>query len=363
MAGDNMESSMRANSDIRHDWTAEEILEIMRLPFPELIFRAQTVHRKRFNPCEIQISSLLSIKTGSCPEDCKYCPQSGKYATGVEKERLLAYETIIAKAKQAKAAGATRFCMGAAWRNPKDKDMPLIADIIKGVKSLGLETCMTLGMLSDEQTAVLAEAGLDYYNHNLDTSPEFYGEIISTRTYADRLDTIALLRKHGIKICCGGILGMGETEKDRASFLRQLAILNPHPESVPINLLVKIKGTPLEKAPDLDPIDFIRVVATARIIMPDSVVRLSAGREKMTDEFQALCFLAGASSIFYGTKLLTAPNAEQSGDDALIEKLGMSAIRTEAKHCDEDELKIIFESIHEGVHEDQDEHKGCFRLE
>lgn len=348
--------------ELRYDWKQEEIEELLSLPFLDLIYKAQTIHRKNFPHNEVQISSLLSIKTGACPEDCKYCPQSAHYSTDVEKERLLAYEFIINKAKLAKINGATRFCMGAAWRNPKDKDMPFITEVVKGVKALGLETCMTLGMLTDKQTQMLAEAGLDYYNHNLDTSPEFYDKIITTRTYEDRLNTINLLRKYNIKICCGGILGMGESKRDQASFLRQLAIMNPHPESVPINMLVKVKGTPLEKAPDLDSFDFIRVVATARIIMPDSVIRLSAGREKMSEETQALAFMAGASSIFYGTKLLTTPNSQESRDDQLLKKLGIKGLTVEAK-SDEDDLKIIFEKIHEGVHNDQDEHKGCFRLE
>ncbi len=348
---------------LRYDWTVDEVEAILSQPFNDLMFHAQNVHRESFNPNEVQISSLLSIKTGACPEDCKYCPQSAHYSTGLEKERLLPYELIMNKARHARACGATRFCMGAAWRNPKDKDMPFIVEVIRGVKALGLETCMTLGMLTDEQTAMLADAGLDYYNHNLDTSPEFYNEIITTRSYQDRLDTIERLRKHHIKICCGGILGMGETRHDRASFLRQLAIINPHPESVPINMLVKVKGTPLEKAGDLDPLEFIRVVAAARILMPKSVVRLSAGREKMSDEMQALCFMAGASSIFYGTKLLTTPNSEESRDDSLLRRLGITGIHAEAQSSDEDDLKIIFNRIHEGVHEDQQEHRGCFRLD
>lgn len=349
-------------SELRYDWTVGEIREILEMPFLDLMYRAQTVHRENFPANEVQISSLLSIKTGACPEDCKYCPQSAHYSTGLEKERLLSYETIIEKAKQARKIGATRFCMGAAWRNPKDRDIDFIVRVIRGVKELGLETCMTLGMLTDEQTARLAEAGLDYYNHNLDTSPEFYENIITTRNYEDRLNTISALRRHNIKICCGGILGMGESREDHASFLRQLAIINPHPESVPINMLVKVKGTPLENAPDLDPIDFIRVVATARIIMPKSVIRLSAGREKMSDEMQTLAFMAGASSIFYGTKLLTTPNSCESRDDSLLKKLGIRGLPAEM-YSDEEELGIIFEKIHEGAHEDQEEHHGCFRLE
>lgn len=347
----------------RYDWTVEEIEELLNLPFNDLMFKAQQIHRETFDPNEIQISSLLSIKTGACPEDCKYCPQSAHYSTGLEKEKLLPFDFIMSKAKEAKKQGATRFCMGAAWRNPKDKDMPFIVDVIKGVKSLGLETCMTLGMLTEEQTKMLADAGLDYYNHNLDTSPEFYENIITTRNYEDRLNTIKKLQEHHIKICCGGILGMGESRRDHASFLRQLAIINPHPESVPINMLVKIKGTPLEAAPDLDNFEFIRVVACARIIMPKSVIRLSAGREKMSEEVQALCFMAGASSIFMGAKLLTAPNSKETRDTALLEKLGIKGIVSEVASSDEDDLRIIFNEIHEGAHEDQTEHKGCFRLE
>ncbi len=347
---------------LRYDWTVEEVEELLNLPFNDLMYQAQTIHRQSFNPNQVQISELLSIKTGACPEDCKYCPQSAHYATEVEKEKLLPYEVIMSKARQAKAQGATRFCMGAAWRNPKDKDMPFILQIIRDVKALGMETCMTLGMLTDEQARQLSEAGLDYYNHNLDTSPEFYDHIITTRNYQDRLQTIEYLRRHHIKICCGGILGMGESRHDRASFLRQLAIINPHPESVPINMLVKVKGTPLEKAPDLDCFEFVRVVAAARILMPKSVVRLSAGREQMSDEMQALCFMAGASSIFYGSKLLTTPNSTQLRDDNLFERLGIEPLPMESVTTDEEDLKIIFRRIHEGAHTDQEEHRGCYRL-
>lgn len=347
----------------RYDWTVEEIEELLNMPFNDLMYLAQKIHRERFNPNEIQLSSLLSIKTGACPEDCKYCPQSAHYATGVEKEKLLSYDVIMQKARQARANGATRFCMGAAWRNPRDKDMDFIVKVIRGVKSLGLETCMTLGMLSEEQTAQLSDAGLDYYNHNLDTSPEFYENIITTRSYEDRLNTIKRLQAHHIKICCGGILGMGESRRDHASFLRQLAIINPHPESVPINMLVKVKGTPLESAPDLDSFEFIRVVACARIILPDSVIRLSAGREKMSEEVQALCFMAGASSIFMGAKLLTTPNSQECRDKTLLQKLGIKGIHSETSVSDEDDLKIIFNEIHKEVHEDQPEHHGCFRLD
>ncbi len=346
----------------RYDWTVEQAEELLDLPFNDLLYQAQNIHRESFDPNVVQLSSLLSIKTGACPEDCKYCPQSSRYKSGVDRENLMSREEILCRARVARAAGATRFCMGAAWRNPRDRDMPLIADIVRDVKALGMETCMTLGMLTESQVQILAEAGLDYYNHNLDTSPEFYDQIITTRTYQDRLDTITLLRQHGIKICCGGILGMGETRHDRASFLRQLAIIRPHPESVPINMLVKVKGTPLEKAEDLDPLEFVRVVAAARIMMPKSVIRLSAGREKMSDEMHALCFMAGASSIFYGAKLLTTPNAQETRDDSLLRRLGIRGMKTEAATTDEEDLKIIFRQIHEGAHEDQEEHKGCFSL-
>ena len=269
-------------TELRYDWTVEEILKLFETPFLELVFRAQQIHRENFKANEVQISSLLSIKTGSCPEDCKYCPQSAHNKTDVEKEKLLEMDIIKAKAAEALQSGATRFCMGAAWRNPKDSDMPYLKEIIKTVKGMGLETCMTLGMLTPQQAEELKEAGLDYYNHNIDTSPEFYDQIITTRTFNDRLKTLEHIRRAGIKICCGGIVGMGESLRDRASFLKSLANLNPHPESVPINLLVKVKGTPLENSEDLDPIDFIRMIAVARIIMPTSHVRMSAGRSSLS---------------------------------------------------------------------------------
>jgi len=308
---------------IRHDWTLQEARSLLELPFNDLMFRAQSVHRKHFDPNEVQISTLLSIKTGACPEDCKYCPQSGHYNTGLEKEKLLALETVVAEARAARDKGASRFCMGAAWRSPAAKDMPYVLDMVRQVKSLGLETCMTLGMLKPEQAGELAEAGLDYYNHNLDTSEKYYSHIITTRTYQDRLDTLANVRSAGMKVCCGGIMGMGEDEDDRVGLLAQLANLPHHPESVPVNMLVKVKGTPMEHVEDLDPFEFIRVIAVARIMMPASHVRLSAGRETMNEQLQALCFLAGANSIFYGEKLLTTANPEADADRALFSRLGI----------------------------------------
>jgi biotin synthase len=312
---------------LRHDWTRDEIHALFRLPFPELIFRAQSVHRLYFDPTEVQISTLLSIKTGGCPEDCAYCPQSARYDTGVDAEKLMSVETVLAEARTAKASGASRFCMGAAWREPKDRDLDKVCDMVAGVRALGLETCATLGMLTTEQAHRLRRAGLDYYNHNLDTSPEFYGDIITTRTYRERLDTLAAVRDAGIHVCCGGIVGMGESEDDRVGLIATLANLPQHPESVPINMLVKVAGTPLaggaKDAPPLDPIDFVRTIAVARICMPASVVRLSAGREDMSEETQALCFLAGANSIFYGPKLLTTPNPGRDRDTVLMAKLGI----------------------------------------
>ena len=299
---------------IRHNWTVSEVEALFALPFNDLLFQAQLVHRENFNPNEVQVSTLLSIKTGACPEDCKYCPQSARYNTGLEKETLLEVEKVLQRAQEAKEAGSSRFCMGAAWRNPRDRDMPYIIRMIQEVKGLGMETCMTLGMLTEDQAQQLAEAGLDYYNHNLDTSPEFYNAIITTRTYQERLDTLQHVRDAGMKICSGGIVGMGEQVEDRAGLLVQLANLPVQPESVPINMLVKVKGTPMENQADLDPFDFIRTIAVARILMPKSHVRLSAGREKMNDQMQALCFMAGANSIFYGCKLLTTPNADANED-------------------------------------------------
>ncbi len=309
--------------DIRHDWTRSDIRALFQLPFNELIFRAQSLHRTYFDAREVQISTLLSIKTGGCPEDCAYCPQSARYDTGVKAEKLMALTAVLDEAHAAKEAGASRFCMGAAWREPKDRDVDTVCAMVEGVKGLGLETCATLGMLTRTQAQKLKGAGLDYYNHNLDTSPEFYGEIITTRTYQERLDTLNEVRAAGIAVCCGGIVGMGESEEDRAGLIATLASLDPHPESVPINALVKVAGTPLDKTPALEPLDFARTIAVARIAMPKSVVRLSAGREEMSDETQALCFLAGANSIFYGPKLLTTPNPAADHDRALMTRLGL----------------------------------------
>jgi biotin synthase len=309
---------------VRHDWTRDEVGALFDLPFPELMFRAQSVHRQNFNPAAVQISTLLSIKTGGCPEDCAYCPQSARYDTGVRAEKLMALDAVLAEARTAKRAGASRFCMGAAWREPKDRDLDSVCAMVEGVKSLGLETCATLGMLTAPQARRLKDSGLDYYNHNLDTSPEFYGEIITTRTYQDRLETLDQVRAAGIHVCCGGIVGMGETREDRIGMIATLAGLPAHPESVPINMLVRVAGTPLAGEQNLDPIEFVRTIAVARITMPRSVVRLSAGREDMSEETQALCFLAGANSIFYGPKLLTTPNPGQDRDRDLMERLGLS---------------------------------------
>ena len=333
------------SQEIRHDWTRQEILDLLGLPFSDLIFRAQTAHRRFFDPNQVQVSTLCSIKTGACPEDCAYCPQSARYDTGLEREQLMAVEKVIEEAKAAKASGATRFCMGAAWRSPKAKDMAYVTQMVKGVKSLGLETCMTLGMLNEGQANELADAGLDYYNHNLDTSPEFYGDIITTRTYQDRLNTLANVRSAGMKVCCGGIVGMGEEESDRAGLLMQLANMPEHPESVPINMLVKVAGTPLANQEDLDPFDFIRTIAVARILMPASYVRLSAGRETMNDQMQALAFLAGANSIFYGEKLLTTPNPEASKDMQLFKRLGVRPEQHEQAHSEEEQAQALAQSM------------------
>jgi biotin synthase len=308
----------------RHDWTRAEIGALFDLPFPELIFRAQSIHRQYFDPTEVQISTLLSIKTGGCPEDCAYCPQSARYDTGIHAEKLMALDAVLAEARAAKSAGASRFCMGAAWRSPKDRDLEHVCEVVEAVKGLGLETCATLGMLTATQARELKRAGLDYYNHNLDTSPEFYREIITTRIYQDRLETLEHVRDAGIHVCCGGIVGMGETRADRIGMIAALASLPVHPESVPINMLVRVAGTPLADQPPLDPFEFVRTIAVARITMPRSVVRLSAGREDMSEETQALCFLAGANSIFYGPKLLTTGNPERDRDRVLMDKLGLS---------------------------------------
>lgn len=312
-----------ANQDIRHDWTVEAVEALFELPFHELLYRAHTLHRRYFDPAEVQVSTLLSIKTGGCPEDCKYCPQSAHFNTEVKASKLMEVEAVLAEARAAKEAGAGRFCMGAAWREPKERDMPMLTAMIEGVKALGMETCMTLGMLTDHQAERLKEVGLDYYNHNLDTSEAFYNEIITTRTYQDRLDTLSRVRDAGMKVCCGGIVGMGEGRDDRAGMLATLANLPAHPESVPINLLVQVEGTPLEGTVALDELEFVRTIAVTRILMPVSYVRLSAGRENMSESTQALCFFAGANSIFYGEKLLTTPNPQENKDRALLEKLGM----------------------------------------
>jgi biotin synthase len=308
---------------VRHDWTRAEVRALFELPFPDLLFEAQRVHRLYFDPREVQISTLLSIKTGGCPEDCAYCPQSVHYETAVKAEKLLGLDAVLAEARAAKAAGAQRFCMGAAWRSPKDRDLAEVCKMVAGVKALGMETCVTLGMLTGAQAGKLKQAGLDYYNHNLDTSLEYYGEIITTRVYQDRLDTLAAVRAAGIHVCCGGIVGMGEGIEDRIGMIATLASLPVHPESVPINLLVQVEGTPVSRGQRTDPLDFVRVIAAARIAMPASVVRLSAGREEMSEETQALCFLAGANSIFYGPKLLTTPNPNRDRDMRLLDKLGM----------------------------------------
>ena len=315
-----------ASSLPRNDWTRDEVRALFALPFPELIFRAAQVHRDNFDPSEVQISTLLSIKTGGCPEDCAYCPQSAKFETGVKAEKLMDLEVVLAEARAAKAGGASRFCMGAAWRSPKDRDLDKVCDMIEGVKALGMETCVTLGMLTGEQARRLKTYGLDYYNHNLDTSPEFYGEIITTRIYQDRIDTLEHVRAAGINVCCGGIVGMGEKLDDRIGMIATLANLPVHPESVPINMLVRVEGTPLAAAAAIESLDFVRTIAVARITMPASMVRLSAGREDMSEETQALCFLAGANSIFYGPKLLTTPNPGRDRDMALLDKLGLRAM-------------------------------------
>ena len=309
--------------ETRPSWSRADVAALLALPFPELMFRAMSVHRMHFDPTKVQISTLLSIKTGGCPEDCGYCPQAAEYETGTKASKLMAVEAVLAEARAAKEKGAARFCMGAAWRSPKDHDLDTVCQMIEGVKALGMETCVTLGMLNPFQSQKLKQAGLDYYNHNLDTSPEYYGKVITTRTYQDRLDTLDAVREAGINICCGGIVGMGEDESDRAGLIATLASLPTPPESVPINALVAVEGTPLAKSEKMDPIDFVRVVAAARITMPKSYVRLSAGREKMTDEAQALCFLAGANSIFHGDKLLTTNNATVPHDEALFGKLGL----------------------------------------
>jgi biotin synthase len=309
--------------EVRHNWTLAQALELLQRPFNELLYQAQSVHRCHFDPNEVQVSSLLSIKTGSCSEDCAYCPQSAHYDTGLGKESLLSVEEVLDAAQRAKARGAGRFCMGAAWRGPNDHDIERVCEMVEGVKSLGMETCVTLGMLTERQTLRLKAAGLDYYNHNLDTSEDYYSEIVTTRTYQDRLDTLERVREAGLNVCCGGIVGMGEGPEDRAGLLVQLANMPKHPESVPINLLVQVEGTPLAGIAKLDPLDFVRTIAVARIMLPASRVRLSAGRTEMSDETQALCFLAGANSIFYGERLLTTENPMADTDRRLFERLGL----------------------------------------
>jgi biotin synthase len=309
---------------LRHNWTRSEISTLFALPFNDLLFQAHCLHREKFDPNHVQVSTLLSIKTGACPEDCAYCSQSARNEANIERERLLPLDDVITKAKTAKQNGATRFCMGAAWRNPTDKNLDKVIEMIEAVHALGLETCVTLGMLTRQQSFRLKQAGLDYYNHNLDTSPEYYGDIITTRTYQDRLDTLKHVRDSGINVCCGGIVGMGEQEQDRIALLQQLANLPKHPESVPINMLVQVEGTPLHGVEKLDALDFVRTIAVARILMPCSWVRLSAGRSEMSDEMQALCFFAGANSIFYGDKLLTTSNPDENQDRMLFDKLGIN---------------------------------------
>ena len=321
-----MNAIAQTKNTVRHDWSQDEIAALFALPFNELLFQAQLQHRQYFNPNQVQVSTLLSIKTGKCSEDCGYCPQSVRYETGLEVEPLMPIDEVISNAQAAKENGSSRFCMGAAWRSPKDRDMTAIVDMVKEVKALGLETCMTLGMLTDGQTQQLKDAGLDYYNHNLDTSPEYYTDIITTRTYQDRLDTLQRVRNAGINVCSGGIIGMGETIADRVGLMQQLSNQQPHPESVPVNMLVKVEGTPLDQQEEIDPLDFVRTIAVAKIMMPASHVRLSAGRESMSDEMQALCFFAGASSIFYGEKLLTTPNPSTNQDKQLFDRLGIEAV-------------------------------------
>ncbi|MEM8987921.1 MAG: biotin synthase BioB [Pseudomonadota bacterium] len=312
--------------DIRHDWTREEAAALFAAPFNDLLFQAQTLHRKYFDPNAVQKSQLLSIKTGGCPEDCGYCNQSAHFDTGLKASKLMATDKVLEEARKAKEGGATRYCMGAAWRSPKDRDMGAVCDMVREVKALGLETCMTLGMLTGPQAEALADAGLDYYNHNIDTSPDYYDKVITTRTFEDRLDTLAHVRAAGVNVCCGGIVGMGEDEDDRVGFLLALANLPEHPGSVPVNALMPTEGTPLGRSKALHPFDFIRTVAAARIMMPASVVRLSAGRENMSDEMQALCFLAGANSIFVGERLLTTDNPDRDADDMLFERLGLTGM-------------------------------------
>lgn len=329
-------------------WSMAQTQALFDKPFLELLFEAQQVHRQHFDPRLVQVSTLLSIKTGACPEDCKYCPQSSRYKTGLEVERLMEVDEVLASARKAKAAGSSRFCMGAAWKNPHERDMPYLEKMVQGVREMGMETCMTLGTLSDQQAQRLAGAGLDFYNHNLDTSPEFYGNVITTRSYQERLDTLDKVRDAGIKVCSGGIVGLGETVTDRAGLLMQLANLPVPPESVPINMLVKVKGTPMADNDDVEPFDFIRTIAVARIMMPRSHVRLSAGREQMSEQTQAMCFMAGANSIFYGCKLLTTPNPEEDNDLLLFRKLGLNPEHTTTDRGDNAQQQQLTEQITHG---------------
>lgn len=329
-------------------WTVQQANALFAKPFIELMFQAQSIHRQYFDPTKVQVSTLLSIKTGACPEDCKYCPQSARYKTGLETERLMEVEAVLAAARNAKDAGSGRFCMGAAWKNPHDRDMPYLEQMVAGVKALGLETCMTLGTLSDGQAYRLAQAGLDFYNHNLDTSPEFYDNVITTRSYQERLDTIDKVRAAGIRVCSGGIVGLGESVTDRASLLVQLANMDKPPESVPVNMLVRIKGTPLADNDDVEPFDFIRTIAVARIMMPTSWVRLSAGREQMSEQTQALCFMAGANSIFYGCKLLTTANPEEDSDVVLFRKLGLTPAHSHTEFGDTEQVEQLHQALASG---------------
>ncbi|MBU4684337.1 biotin synthase BioB [Cedecea davisae] len=322
-------------------WSMSQVTALFQKPLLDLLFEAQQIHRQHFDSRQVQVSTLLSIKTGACPEDCKYCPQSSRYKTGLEAERLMEVEQVLESARKARNAGSTRFCMGAAWKNPHERDMPYLEQMVQGVRAMGLETCMTLGTLTEGQAQRLASAGLDYYNHNLDTSPEFYGNIITTRTYQERLDTLGKVRDAGIKVCSGGIVGLGETVTDRAGLLLQLANLPTPPESVPINMLVKVKGTPLADNEDVDAFDFIRTIAVARIMMPQSYVRLSAGREQMSEQTQAMCFMAGANSIFYGCKLLTTPNPEEDKDLQLFRKLGLNPQQTTTEMGDNEQQEKL----------------------
>lgn len=331
----NLEANLNSNHMIRHDWTVEEIGELFLLPFNDLLYRSQSVHRQNFDPNEIQLSALLNIKEGGCPEDCAYCPQSIRYHTEVEAGPTMTLEDVISAAKQARSQGASRFCMGGAWRSPKKNDFNKVLEMIAAVHAQGLETCATLGMLNDEQAQQLKQAGLDYYNHNLDSSPEYYEKIITTRTYSDRLNTLDSVRKAGLNVCCGGIVGMGESTKDRIGLLAALANMPKHPESVPINLLVRVEGTPLAETDELDPFDLVRTIAVARILMPASYVRLSAGRTGMQDSLQALCFFAGANSIFYGDKLLTTENPAHEKDMRLFERLGLRPEKDRPERLDD----------------------------